>query len=128
VRLDALYLSLALRNLIDNAIKYGGTGSIVIRTHREASRAGVTVHDQGPGIPAEERQRIFEPFYRGKSPLSSKHSGFGLGLSFARDIARAHEGDVVLQSGGVGTTFCLTLPLDESHPARSDHGSAAHHR
>jgi signal transduction histidine kinase/ligand-binding sensor domain-containing protein len=123
VRVDPLYLQLALRNLIDNAQKYGGpqaglelTLSVADAPGKALARGGskqvsVTVRDHGPGVPEDERERIFEPFARGKT--SPEHGGFGLGLPFARDIARAHGGDLVLKSlpeGQPGACFVLTLP------------------
>jgi signal transduction histidine kinase len=112
VRCDEFYLSLALRNLVDNAVKYAGAaGPVEVRAGREEDRAQVTVSDEGPGVPPDERERIFEPFYRGHNRPSLEHGGFGLGLSFARDIARAHAGDVVLRPTELGATFCLTIPI-----------------
>ncbi len=115
---DLFYLPLALRNLMDNAIKYGDTGGgIQVETRITADHAVVLIQDQGPGVAPEDHQRIFEPFFRGKTRGS--HGGFGLGLNFARDIARAHGGDLVLQPSVKGAIFCLTLPikgLPESNP------------
>ncbi|PIE19742.1 MAG: hypothetical protein CSA65_01040 [Proteobacteria bacterium] len=112
VRVDPLYVQLALRNLLDNAQKYGGPRDEMEITLESGDReVRVTVRDRGPGVPAEERERIFEPFARGKT--SPEHGGFGLGLPFARDIARTHGGDLVLKSlpeGEPGACFLLTLP------------------
>ena len=110
VRYDPFYLPLAIRNLVDNAIKYGGQG-VTVETARRDGRAVLVVRDQGPGIPEEDRQRIFEPFFRGRT--RPEHGGFGLGLSFAREIARAHQGALALEPSEVGAAFSLSLPLSE---------------
>jgi signal transduction histidine kinase/ligand-binding sensor domain-containing protein len=122
VRHDAVYLPLALHNLLDNAIKYAPDALVEVSVSVDRDRAEVVVRDEGPGIPEEDRGRIFEAFYRGKN-LSAEHSGFGLGLSFARDIARAHGGELALRPSERGSTFCLSLPIEGE-----DHGTAADHR
>jgi signal transduction histidine kinase/ligand-binding sensor domain-containing protein len=123
VDLDAFLLPLALRNLIDNALKYaGGAGPVEVRAGREGSFARVLVSDRGPGVPAEEQRRVFEPFFRGRGRGPAEVSGFGLGLSFARDIARAHGGDLSLEPSQVGASFSLRLPLREEPAPRSQTG------
>jgi len=117
VRYDPFYLPLAIRNLLDNAVKYAGD-TVQVELSAEKAQAWVVVRDRGPGIPLEDRERIFEPFYRGRR--RPEHGGFGLGLSFARDIALAHQGDLVLLPSSQGAAFCLTLPLSED-----DVGTAA---
>jgi signal transduction histidine kinase/streptogramin lyase len=111
VRHDPFYLPLAIHNLLDNAAKYGGASeATLVRVSAEDERAILVVSDAGPGIPPEECERIFEPFFRGRT--MPEHGGFGLGLSFARDIARAHGGDLtVRESESGGAAFCLWLPL-----------------
>jgi signal transduction histidine kinase len=113
IRCDPFYLPLAIRNLLDNALKYcGSMDGVVLKTSRRDQMAVIQVKDQGPGISPEDRQRIFEPFFRGKT--RPEFGGFGLGLSFARDIARAHGGDLFLEEfQGNGSTFSLSLPLSE---------------
>jgi signal transduction histidine kinase len=112
VAYDPFYLPLAIRNLLDNAIKYGGEeGRIDVRTRAEGDQACLRVEDSGPGVPLEEHERVFEPFYRGQSRPSVAHAGFGLGLSFARDIARAHGGDLVIEPATKGAAFRLRIPL-----------------
>jgi signal transduction histidine kinase len=113
VRYDPFYLPLALRNLLDNACKYGGgVDAVEVECTVENGRAAVKISDRGPGIAEQDRQRIFEPFFRGRN--RPEHGGFGLGLSFARDIARAHGGDLELVADheGEGATFRLWLPLE----------------
>jgi signal transduction histidine kinase len=67
----------------------------------------VRVSDNGPGVPAELRARLFEPFVTGKP------SGVGIGLALSRRIALAHGGDLALEPGGAGASFLLTLPAEE---------------
>jgi len=99
-------------NLLDNAIKYNhpdGRVDVVLSSHQDS--AILTVTDTGHGISAEEQQRIFERGYRAAS-IRKSVSGTGLGLHFARSIARAHGGDIeVSSSPGRGSSFRVTLPL-----------------
>jgi signal transduction histidine kinase/ligand-binding sensor domain-containing protein len=111
---DRFFLRLALRNLVDNALKYGG-GRVEVALSRERGRAVVRVRDHGAGIPPGERERVFDAFFRGASRAAAEHGGFGLGLAFARDIARAHGGELVLEparEGERGACFRLELPGD----------------
>jgi len=112
VQYDPFYLPLAIRNLVENAVKYAGDG-VELETTRKGRQGLLVVRDHGPGIAAADRERVFEPFYRGRR--LPEHGGFGLGLSFARDIARAHEGDLELlpPTDSGGAAFCLSLPLAE---------------
>ena len=104
-----LALQRCLRNLIDNAVKYGKRAQL--RAHDDAKHLQITVADDGPGIPADRLEQVFEPFYRLEASRSRDTGGVGLGLSIARDIARAHGGGLVLrnrESGGLEAI--LTLP------------------
>ena len=98
-----------LTNLVDNAIRYGVRATIDVAG--EASRVVVRVLDEGPGIPEAELERALEPFFRGDASRSRETGGFGLGLGIARNIARAHGGELTLKNrpeGGLAAT--LTLP------------------
>jgi len=105
-----------LRNLIENAVQYAPPGDVVRVTARRSN--GVvefSVEDHGPGIPADERERIFEPFYRNAKSRAGAPRGAGLGLAIAREIARAHGGDVVLQdaaSDAKGARFVARVPCE----------------
>jgi signal transduction histidine kinase len=102
-------LKRAIANLVDNAIAYGGRADVAL--HAAADRLEVVVRDDGPGIPEPEREKVFAPFYRLESSRSRSTGGTGLGLAVARDIARAHGGDVVLESGAPrGLRARLSLP------------------
>ncbi len=102
-------LKRCLTNLIENAVRYGRRATISINDSRE--RLCITVTDEGPGIPDSELEQVFEPFYRLETSRNRDTGGVGMGLSIARNIARAHGGDLVLhnRSGG-GLNAILTLP------------------
>jgi len=110
---DSGLLRQVLHNLISNAIKYNVDGGwIRIATSRWAQRIEVVVSNASHGIPAQDRGKIFERFFRA-DPAHSRHvEGVGLGLSLSREIARAHGGDLTLKSDATGAVeFSLLLPL-----------------
>ncbi len=113
VRLDANAFTLAVLNLIDNAIKYAAEGKkIEVTLHRDGKRLLLTVRDWGPGIDPEEHERIFERFYRARSVRLKPIRGSGIGLALVQHIARAHRGDITVDSTpGRGSTFQLWLPI-----------------
>ena len=113
VRGDVDRLTQVLSNLLGNALGHSPTGgTVTVRCGRQNSVAWVDVIDEGPGIPADEVDRIFERFYRASSTGTAR-SGRGIGLTIARSLARAHGGDVVLGAAGPGARFRLTVPLSE---------------
>lgn len=118
VRGDRDLLTQVLQNLIDNAIKYnlpaGAVGrSLSIAGQQRGRYVRVTVTNASRDIPIEERDRIFDRFYRGDRSRNRKREGFGLGLSLSREIARAHKGELKLDCTAPGqTAFTLTLPCD----------------
>ena len=106
-------LGSAVRNLIDNALKFTRAGQPVeVRVAGGASDVAMTVDDAGSGVAEDERERIFDPFYRGaRAGEGRKPSGFGLGLPILRRVARAHGGDVQVSSSPLGgARFVLSLP------------------
>lgn len=104
-----LALRRCLTNLLDNAIRYGKRATLT--AEEAADRITIRVLDEGPGIPEEEFERAFEPFFRGEASRSRETGGTGLGLGIARNIARAHGGDLVLNNRpGGGLEAILTLP------------------
>lgn len=118
---DKDLISLALRQLIDNALKYSPPGSpIDVTAGLKDHRVIIRVRDRGPGIPERERERIFDKFYRLQT-TKTHVPGTGLGLYIAREIARAHGGDVWVEGEpGSGSEFCVALPLQE--PEKLDSG------
>jgi len=106
-------LQQVLFNLVENAIKYGRTeGSVVIGGEAKAEgKIELWVRDDGPGIPPEAKERVFERFYRVDRARSRETGGTGLGLSIVKHIVQAHGGEVWVKSElGQGTTFYFTLP------------------
>lgn len=100
-----------VRNLLENAIRHSPPrGRVTLRARATAEHVELRVIDEGHGVAPAERERIFEAFYRG-APERAAGGGTGLGLTIAREIARAHGGEVHLEPGdGPGTTFTITLP------------------
>ena len=99
-----------LANLIDNAIQYAGRGAhVTVRTGSDDAQAWLGVEDDGPGIPPEDRERVFARFERGRD---ARGQGSGLGLAIVRDIALRHGGTVTLHTpeGGRGLRVMVTLP------------------
>ncbi|HET9372383.1 MAG TPA: HAMP domain-containing sensor histidine kinase [Vicinamibacterales bacterium] len=109
VHADAEAIARAIRNLADNAIKYGLPGGRVrIAAARTATGVGISVRDDGPGIPPGHQRAIFEKFVRGPGAAGP---GTGLGLAMVRQIAGAHGGSIELDSEpGSGSTFTIHLP------------------
>jgi signal transduction histidine kinase len=105
----SLALKRCLANLIENAVKYGERAAV--RVEDDAAQLRIIVADNGPGIPETEIERVFEPFYRVEGSRSRATGGVGLGLSVARDIARAHGGELTLRNrAGGGLEAILALP------------------
>lgn len=119
---DQVLLERLLFNLLDNAVKYCPFGSrILIEVTQRNQTVMVAVHDNGPGLPAGDPQKLFDPFRRGQK--ESKIAGVGLGLAICRSIARAHNADLLaLPSTMGGASFILMLPYVEP-PAMDDEES-----
>jgi two-component system phosphate regulon sensor histidine kinase PhoR len=102
----------AISNLLNNALKYGGTPPVVrLRACRVPHGVAIEVSDNGDGIPRHEHRRIFQKFYRIDDRLSREREGSGLGLAIVKHIVRAHRGRVqVDSSAGKGSTFRIVLP------------------
>jgi len=113
LNVDREAMARSLVNLVNNALKYSQDRKhIRVNLYREDGTVKLEVVDQGIGIPASEQHRIFEKFYRVGDPLVHNTKGSGLGLSLVQHIARAHGGDVVVESTpGAGSKFTITLPL-----------------
>ena len=99
-----------LTNLIDNAVRYGE--QVEIRARRVGESVEVLVEDDGPGIPPESIEDVFKPFYRLDNSRNPNYAGAGLGLAIARDVARSHGGDIMLQKSALGgLRAVLRLPV-----------------
>lgn len=111
VRADPVRLAQVVENLVSNAIKYTPVGgSITITAGEGDERVWIRVSDTGPGIPPEEQEKIFLPFYRGNQGRRIQQ-GMGLGLTIARDLVTAHQGQITLESTpGLGSQFTVWLP------------------
>jgi signal transduction histidine kinase len=139
---DLPALRSALRNLISNAVKYGGPARWVRVSARRAQGAGIrrqgsglrdqvlfSVEDRGLGIDHADRKHIFEPFYRGREAVSQQIQGSGLGLNLVMRIAEAHGGHVeVVSEPGKGSTFTLALRAVHDRPAADAVGADLHTR
>jgi signal transduction histidine kinase len=110
LRCRKLALTRAVRNLVENALRYGGRARL--RVERQGGSATVTVDDDGPGLPEAMLERVFEPFFRLEASRSPETGGSGLGLAIARSIIRAHGGEVTLANRpGGGLRALVHLPL-----------------
>ncbi|MFT4515049.1 MAG: signal transduction histidine kinase, partial [Planctomycetota bacterium] len=101
----------ALRNLINNAVKWSKPSQVVrVSIRGDAEELRVEVHDEGPGIPATERERVFTPFAQGSVP-SGQRAGFGLGLAMIKTTAEQHHGSITIgDSPSGGALLALVLP------------------
>ncbi len=109
--IDNLRIRLLITNLLNNAIRHGEENPIVVRVGFEGDHALLEVEDQGEGIAAKHLAQISEPFYRADSSRQRNTGGFGLGLYLCRLIARAHGGELIIESQmGEGTHIIVTLP------------------
>lgn len=117
VRADRVHLTNVFYNLLDNALKYSKESlALQIRTNNPSEdKIRIEVIDDGIGIDASETDRVFEKFYRVSTGDLHDVKGFGLGLSYVKNMVMLHEGSVDLKSKlNVGSTFTITLPLDKS--------------
>jgi two-component system phosphate regulon sensor histidine kinase PhoR len=112
VSADPEGLRLALRNLVDNALKYSPVDSPVeIDWSRTEQGVAISVRDHGIGIPSQEHQSIFRKFVRGRAAIEGRIPGTGLGLAMVEQIVTSHGGRIKVESqSGRGSTFCMILP------------------
>jgi len=102
-------LKRVFRNLIENAIRYGERATLTVSANN--GEIYLMIEDDGPGIPADQRDQIFEPFVRLEQSRSKETGGIGLGLAIARTIVRAHGGDITVSDGeNGGARFSVSLP------------------
>jgi signal transduction histidine kinase len=111
---DPMRVRQILRNLLTNAIRYGGD-QITITTHRDAPEVTLVFSDNGEGVPPEHRRRIFDPYHRGQE-FSTMPESIGLGLAVSRQLARLMDGDLTLRSDLGPATFQLSLQMAPRTP------------
>jgi signal transduction histidine kinase len=120
---DERLLRRAVRNLLENAQRYGGGGDIDVTLRARHDAVELSVCDRGPGVPAEHRERIFEPFFR-LPGHAERAGGVGLGLALVRQIAAHHGGSVRCEERpGGGSCFVVRLPLAAEDSGSPGHGS-----
>lgn len=102
-------LTQAIRNLVDNAVRHAET-TVELTLHAEHQRAIIEVRDDGPGIPASDRERVFDRFVRLDESRGRDAGGTGLGLAIVREVVRAHGGTVVVAESDIGAVLRVTLP------------------
>jgi two-component system sensor histidine kinase KdpD len=114
VKLDVGLMEQVVYNLINNAVIYTPANStIIIKADCADTRCIIMVEDNGKGFPADEREKVFEKFYRLKY---SKTGGTGLGLSIAKGFVEAHNGTITLEnSSSGGTKFTINIPTETSY-------------
>jgi two-component system sensor histidine kinase KdpD len=101
-----------LRNLIENSVKYAGErATIRVEVNRQGEQIVFRVSDDGPGIPEDESQRIFESFYQVKASLARISSGAGLGLAICQGLVRAHGGEIWVEKQKRGASLAFSIPL-----------------
>ena len=119
-RLRPVSFRRAVRNVAENALRYGGDADIVWRA--EGDTLVIEIRDQGPGIPSDKLEQVFDPFFRLEGSRSLETGGHGLGLSIARSIVRAHGGEIHLanrRNGGLVATMVVPLAGRRSHKTSS---------
>jgi two-component system sensor histidine kinase GlrK len=125
LKADKAKIRLVFDNLLSNALKFTPEGgSITVKLRRNSSGVVVDFADSGPGIPPQERERIFEPFYTGSTPQAGPLKGSGIGLSIVAEFVAAHGGKVELMEGQVaGAHFCIHIPataiVEQRHEVRA---------
>ena len=119
VRLDENAMTLALLNLLENAVKYAAPSPLTIRLRRAGGTIELSVEDHGPGVPEGDVRRVFDRFYRASNVRGKQIRGSGIGLSLVKHVVEAHGGRVLLSpTAGGGATFTITVPVErESQPA-----------
>lgn len=104
-------LTRALTNVVENGVKHGGTVTVALRSVPQGG-IEIEISDDGPGIPAPLRDKVFEPFFKADSARNGMNSGFGLGLSITQDIVKRHGGEIRLRAAEPGLAVHILLPTD----------------
>ena len=112
VDIDPLWIGQVLRNLVRNALTHGATpdGVVTILAHRADDAVVVTVRDDGPGFDDDEREVVFQPFYRGRRARASDRAGVGFGLYLCRELVEAHGGRIWVEETPSGAAVSFSLP------------------
>jgi signal transduction histidine kinase len=111
---DRAALKRVLENLVSNAVKYGSAGTpVTVKTDAAYGRLILSVHNQGPPIPPDEQECIFQMYRRAESAKRNDKQGWGIGLPYVRAVAESHGGSIGVDSSAErGTTFVVDIPLD----------------
>lgn len=114
---DKLHLQSVIFNLLDNAIKYGnGNPSIEIDLNEKEDHIMLSVADNGIGIPAEYKDKVFDKFFRIPHGDTHNAKGYGLGLSYVAHVVNKHKGTISVESQlGMGSKFVITLPKTRTY-------------
>jgi len=118
VHADPVKISIALSNLVKNAVQYTEVGGhVTVKVDEESGYVRVAVMDDGIGIPARELPRVFDRFYQVETHLTRRYGGMGLGLAVAKATVELHGGRIWAESSGKGSTFTFLLPVDRTRPS-----------
>lgn len=119
IRADGAALRKAVRSLLSNALRYSPDNGVVLLTVDVTdTQIWISVEDQGPGIPDDQREHIFEPFVQGEPVLTRRHGGAGIGLTLVKRVAQSHGGKAWVEPGtSSGSRFVLTLPRNPENNA-----------
>jgi signal transduction histidine kinase len=115
IKIDPIYVRMALKNLIDNALRFtlrGGTVTVACQSDKK--QILITISDTGIGIPKEEQSRVFGKFFRSSNSSEIQTEGTGLGLYIAKVIIEHNRGKLWFESTPIGTTFYISFPLGET--------------
>ncbi|MCW5626711.1 MAG: HAMP domain-containing histidine kinase, partial [Burkholderiales bacterium] len=113
IRADREKLAAILGNLVSNAVKFSPQGGRVrVKVHTDAMQVVIDVIDDGPGVPDDERTKVFEPFFQGRAPYQGPVKGTGLGLAIVKEFVAAHDGSIeIVDRKRPGAQFRVTLPI-----------------
>ena len=118
VEVDFVQMTRVIQNLLENALLYAGESPVTIGARGWNQGVRLWVEDQGPGVPHDEHEAVFEKFYRGQRTGGYAPSGTGLGLAIAREIVRSHGGTIRVEDAVPhGARFVISLPSDGGYQA-----------
>lgn len=121
--MDQIKITIALSNLVKNAVQYTEAGGhVTVKVEEDSGYIKVTIVDDGIGIPARELPRVFERFYQVETHLTRRYGGMGLGLSVAKAMIELHNGRIWAESSGRGSTFTFLLPVNLAEPSGTPAG------